>query len=292
MPVRVRAKPPGEFIRDYLVGVGGVDFVQSIYNAYKDYLKVQGLRDVISRATMSKYIWLANKLGLIVFDHAEASERWGAVVDGVTVPRAYVREPRPQAPSPRHYYRIIDPADPRWVRLEASYRESIGLEVGPMFPRVPIRPPPPPVEKVVPPKPPPVKKPPRKPPVKKPPRVVKPRPPTAAERVAPYEERITAILSMLDVLEEAPSIEMVGDIENQLLDLGEDILEALRPARGTLRTLLGNINSRLLRGVERIGLLRSSVLRLLEATEPAAIGRAQAALRAAIGVMREDLRPG
>lgn len=287
MPVRVRALPPGEFIRDHLVDVGGVDFVQSIYNAYKDYLKAQGLRDGISRATMSNYIYLANRLGLVVFDHAEASERWGSVIDGVTVPRGYVREARPQAPSPRHYYRIVDPADPRWVRLQASYRQSIGLPVPPMFPRVPIRPPAPPpsVEEVPPPKKPPVKKPPRKP------RVVKPRPPTAAERVVPYEERISAVLSMLDVLEEAPSIEMVGDIQNQLLDLGEDVLGAHKKARGTLRTLLGTINSRLWRGMERIGLLRSSVLRVLTA-KPAARARAATALRAAIRVMREDLRPG
>jgi len=156
MPVRVRALPPGEFIRNHLVDVGGVDFVQAIYNAYKDYLKAQGLRDGISRATMSNYIYLANRLGLVAFDHAEASERWGAVVDGVTVPRGYVREPRPQAPSPRHYYRIVDPADPRWVRLQASYRQSIGLP-GPPFPRPPIQPP---VEEV----------PPKKPPVKRPPR--------------------------------------------------------------------------------------------------------------------------
>jgi len=285
MPVRVRAKPPGEFIRDHLVDVGGVNFVQAIYNAYKDYLKAQGLPDGISRATMSNYIYLANRLGLVVFDHAETSERWGAVVDGVVVPTGYVRESRPQAPSPRHYYRIVDSADPRWVRLQASYRQSIGLPVGPPFPRPPIRPPAPPVEKVPPPKKPPVKRPPRKP------RVVKPWPPTPAERVAPYEERITAVLSMLDVLEEAPSIEMVRDIENQLLELGEDVLGTHKKARGPLRTLLGAINSRLWRGMERIGLLRSSVLRLLEATEPAAIGRAEAALRAAIRVMREDLRP-
>ena len=150
MPVRVRALPPGEFIRNHLVDVGGVDFVQSIYNAYKDYLKVQGLRDGISRATMSNYIYLANRLGLVVFDHAEASERWGAVVDGVVVPTGYVRESRPRAPSPRHYYRIVDPGDPRWVRLQASYRQSIGLPVGPPFPIQP------PVEEV----------PPKKPPVK------------------------------------------------------------------------------------------------------------------------------
>jgi len=142
---------------------------------------------------------------------------------------------------------------------------------------------------VPPPKPPPPK-PPRRPP--KPPRVPKPPPPTAAERVAPYEERMTAVLSKLDMLEEAPSMEQVEDIENEIIELVEEVLAAHKKSRGPLRTLLGAIISRLGRGMDRIGLLRSSVLRVLETTEPAARERAAAALRAAIRVMREDLAPG
>ena len=162
MPVRVRALPPGEFIRNHLVSAGGIDYPQSIHRAYKAYLKAQGLKDGCSRASMSAYIWRANKMGLIEFDHAEAPAYWNAIEDGIEVPPGYIRESRPQAPSPRHYYRILDPTDSRWIRLEASYRESIGLEVPPMAPREPIRPPAPP--KVRPPK---VKKPPKpKPPPK------------------------------------------------------------------------------------------------------------------------------
>ncbi|GAJ12847.1 unnamed protein product, partial [marine sediment metagenome] len=172
MPVRARAKPPGEFMRDHLVAAGGVDYPQSMYKAYKEHLKAEGLRDGCSRSSWSRYIWLANRIGLIEFDHAEASAYWNAIADGVEVPADYVRESRPQAPSPRHYYRIVDQNDPRWIRLEASYRESIGFEVPPAMPRP--APKPPKVKKVpLKPKPKPKPKPARKV------RVVKPPTPTA-----------------------------------------------------------------------------------------------------------------
>lgn len=284
MPIRVRAKPPGEFMRDHLVSVGGMDYPQSIYNAYKMYLRAQGLKNGCSRASMSKYIWLANRLGLIVFDHAEASERWGAVIDGVTVPPAYVRESRPQAPSPRHYYRIVDPHDDRWIRLEASYRESIGIEVPPPMPRPPIRPPK--VEKL-PPKP----KPKPKPPPPRKPRVVKPRPPTPEEKVRPYEERIGLIVATLSELETTPTLETVAEIENMALGLGEDVVEVARKAKGTERTLLSGINLRLRQTLEDMPLLRSSVQRLLVAKTAAERERSMAALRAAIRVVNENLTP-
>jgi len=282
MPVRVRAKPPGEFMRDHMVAAGGIDYPQSMYRAYKTYLKAQGLRDGCSRASWSKYIWLANKMGLIVFDHAEAPAFWNAIEDGVEVPVSYTRESRPQAPSPRHYYRIIDPADPRWIRLEASYRESIGIEVPPPFPRVPIEPAPP---KVKPPK---VKKPPvEKPP--RPPRVPKVRPPTAEEKVQPYEERIGLILATLSELETTPTLEKVSEIEDGLISLGEDVLEVAEKARGREKTLLSNIALRWRMAIEEMTLLRSSVQRLQAARTDSERARAQAALRAAIRVVAEDL---
>lgn len=284
MPVRVRALPPGEFIRNHLVDVGGVDYPQAVLKAYKLYLKAQGLKDGISHSTMSHYFYLANRLGLIEFDRAEPTERWGAVVDGVLVPEAYTRESRPLAPSPRHYYRILDPADPRWVRLEASYRQSIGIEVPPPFPRVPIKPPPPPkVEK-------PPKKPPPKPPRK--PRVVPPRPPTPREKVAPFEARMAGISAKLDELEMAPTQARVEDFTEEIITLGEEVVEAGAKARGVERTLLGNLNTRIRQGLDHINLLRTSVARVLEARTAAERERARAALRAAIRVVQEDLAPG
>ena len=281
MPVRARAKPPGEFMRDHLVAAGGMDYPQSMYKAYKNHLKAEGLEDGCSRASWSRYVWLANRIGLIEFDHAEAPTYWNAIADGVEVPADYVRESRPQAPSPRHYYRILDPNDPRWIRLEASYRESIGFEVPPAMPRP--TPKPPKVKKPPPPKPPP--KPPRKP------RVVKPRPPTAEERVRPYEERVGLIVATLSELEASPSLELVAEIENSTLGLAEDVVEVATKARGTERTLLTNLNSRLLGALDDMPLLRSSVARYLAAEIPSDRERAATALRAAIRVVRENLTP-
>lgn len=134
--MRVRALAPGPFIRDHLVAVGGMDYVGAIHKAYKRYLRGQGVVHLPSKLTTNTYIWLANKLVLIVFDHAEPAGRWAdqQVTDGALV--GYVRQPRPLAPSPRHYYRIVKPEDPRWTRLETSYRASLGYEVPPA--RVPV----------------------------------------------------------------------------------------------------------------------------------------------------------
>ena len=284
MPVRVLAKPPGEFMRDHMVAAGGMDYPQAMFKAYKAHLKSVGLKDGCSRESWSRYIWLANRLGLIVFDHAEASAYWNGVVDGVDVPTGYERESRPQAPSPRHYYKITDPTDGRWIRLEASYRESIGFEVPPPAPR-PV-PKPPKVKKAPPkPKPPPEPKPPRKP------RVVKPKPPTAEEKVRPYEERIGLILATLAELETEPTYETVAEIENMALGLAEDVVEAAGKARGTERTMLGNINVRMRSTLEEMSLLRNSVGRYLASKIAVERERNMAALRAAIRVVREDLMP-
>ena len=289
MPVRATAKPPGEFIRDHLMAAGGMDYPQSIHRAYKQYLRSQGVRNGASRASVSKYIWLANKLGLIVFDHAEPVSYWDGVIDGVDVAAGYVREPRPQAPSPRHYYQIVDDGDPRWIRLEASYRKSIGLEVPPMAPRAPVRPPTPPPEK-----PPRKARPPKakEPRPAKPPRVPKPKAPTPTERVQPFEDRIDQIITSLRELEAEPDMERVLDIENELLDLGEQVVAALARARGAERTLLSNINSRLRRALEEMGLVRSSVSRVLAARTKAERDRAMPPLHAAIRVIVEDLATG
>lgn len=292
MPVRVRAKPPGEFIRDHLVDAGGVDYPQSIHRAYKAYLKAQGLRNGASRDSMSKYIWLARQLGLIVFDHADAPAYWDGMPDGVEVPANYVPEPRPMAPSPRHYYRIVDAADPRWVRLEASYRQSIGIPVGPPFPRVPITAAPPVEEEKAarprrraarPPTPP---KPARKP------RAARPPAPTAEEKAAPFEAKMSEISAKLNTLERQPAVAMVEDFAEELITLGEEVVGAAEKARGTERTLLGGLNSRIRAGLDHVNLLRTSVARVVEAETKPDRGRAEAALRAAIRVVQEDLAPG
>ena len=95
MAVKLNALPPGEFIRDHLVDVGGVDFTQNIHKAYKTYLIQHGYPKAISRETMSTYMWRARQLGLIVFDHAETRAYWDGQVGGSRIPRAYTPAPRP-----------------------------------------------------------------------------------------------------------------------------------------------------------------------------------------------------
>ncbi|MBA7690522.1 hypothetical protein ES703_99051 [subsurface metagenome] len=155
-----------------------------------------------------------------------------------------------------------------------------------MAPRPPIRPPAPP--KVRPPK---VEKPPKPPKPPRKPRVVKPKPPTAEERVRPYEERIGLILATLSELETTPTLATVAEIENMALGLAEDVVEAAGKARGTERTMLSGINVRLLSTLEEMPLLRNSVARYLASETAAERERNMAALRAAIRVVREDLTP-
>jgi hypothetical protein len=289
MPVRVKAKPPGEFIRDHLVDVGGVDYVQSIFRAYKAYLLESGLKNGSCRETMSKYIWLARKLGLIVFDHAEAPAYWDAVADGVRVTRAYRPEPRPRAPSPRHYYRLVDANDPRWLRLEASYRSSIGIEVPPPFPRVPYLPLP--AEEVTPPAPaappPPRPKKPRKARAKK---VTKPTPAqTAEELAAPFEVRMRELATTMDQLAETPTFELLENISDELLNLGEDVVGAIEGKRGVVRVRLTGISNIMRDVLSDFELVKTSLRAYARETLPARRTTAEQALRSAIRVVKENL---
>jgi hypothetical protein len=296
MPVRVRAIPPGEFIRNHLRDVGGVDYVQSIHRAYKAYLRAQGLRNGTSRETMSKYIWLCNKLGLIVFDHAEAPAYWDAVADGVRVTRAYRRQSRPLAPSPRHYYRLVDETDPRWTRLEASYRQSIGIEVPPPFPRVPWAPMPveypiPPEEIAAPPPPAPPAPPKlRKAKKVKAPKVKKPTPAeTAAEAVAPFEARIKKVVDALGQLDRTPDTALANAIEEELIGMGEDVLEVLEGKRGLVRGRLVGVSTALRHALENYALVKSSLTGMLRETLPARRATQESAFHAAIRVVTQDL---
>jgi len=75
------------------------------------------------------------------------------------------------------------------------------------------------------------------------------------------------------------------------LGLAEDVVEAAEKAKGTERTLLGNINVRMLATLEEMSLLRNSVARYLASETATERERNMAALRAAIRVVREDLTP-
>jgi hypothetical protein len=289
MPVRVKAKPPGEFIRDHLVEVGGMDYVQGIHREYKRYLKDQGLPHGACRESMSKYIWLAKKMGLIVFDHAEAPAYWDAVVEGVRVPANYNPAGRPRAPSPRHYYRIVNPDDDRWLRLEASYRESIGIPVPPPFPRVPYVPPPVVEEVTAAPPPPPAKK--RRAPAKsRAKKVTKPTPAqTAEELAAPFEARMREIATALDQLERTPDFELVEAISDEMLSLGEDVVGAIEGKRGVVRARLTGISDIMHQALNEYELVKTAIRAYARETLPARRVTAERSFQAAIRVVKEDL---
>jgi len=296
MPVRVRAIPPGEFIRNHLRDVGGVDYVQATFRAYKSYLLASGMRNGTSRETMSKYFWLANKLGLIVFDHAEPSAYWNAQVDGVRVTKAYRRESRPRAPSPRHYYRLIDENDPRWIRLEASYRESIGIPVPPPFPRVPWVPMPVeypiPTEELVvaPPPAPPAPPPPKKPRKVKAVKVKKPTPAeTAQELAAPFEARMAKVVEALNQLDRTPNTELADAIEDEIISIGEEVLEAVEGKRGIVRDRLAGINTLLRHTLDEYPLVKTALRAMLRETLPARRAALESAFHSAVRVVIADL---
>jgi len=122
-------------------------------------------------------------------------------------------------------------------------------------------------------------------------RVVKPPTPTAEEKVSPYEERIGLIIATLAELEATPTLELVAEIENQAVEVGEDVVTAAKKARGPVRTLLSNISLRLRQTLEDMTLLRSSVQRYLASETDAERERNMTALRAAIRVVNENITP-
>ena len=120
MPLRLNAKGPGEFIRDYLQEpqTGGRDYVGSMYQGYKDHLRTAGVRKLPGRLTFHKYIWLLKETGAIIFDGAEAISFSADPPEDI--PADY--EPGCGMPAPRHYYRIVDPQNPAFLKPEAIWR--------------------------------------------------------------------------------------------------------------------------------------------------------------------------
>ncbi len=273
---------------NHLRDAGGVDYVQSVFRAYKAHLRSVGLHG-LSRESFSKYVWLANRMGLIVFDHAEPSAYWDGQVDGVTLPRAYVREPRPQAPSPRHYYRIVDPTDPRWLRIEASYRASIGIEVPPPAPRKPREVAPPVAAPPRPPKPPKPVKVPKIPKVK----VVKVKKPTPAEAAAaataPFEVRIGKVVEALVQIERTPNLKLAKAVEDELLAIYGEVSKAAKGKRGAVGERLVGLQTMMRRALDQYGQVEFSLRNMLRETLPSRKASFEVSLQAALGIMRETL---
>ncbi len=292
MPIRLTALSPGVFMRDHLDRVGGIDYPQNIYREYKRYLKGQGVRHILSHGTMSTYIWMANKMGLIIFDHADSPERWGSVHDGANVRTGYRRSNRPLAPSPRHYYRLVSATDPRWDRLGTSYRVSIGYPAPPARVAVPPRERPKRVRK-------PLRE--RKPEVEAAPPEVKakpkrerkprvPRVPMVPAVLVTYQSRVDReIIPLLDELGRSASMVTIDQLESRLLDLADEVVTAAGATKGDERKKLLSINISLLRALEHIGPLRSSLTAISTEKLATRIAAARASYTATLRVIREDV---
>lgn len=294
MPLRLTALPPGAFIREHLVLVGGVDYVQAIYASYKAHLRRAGVKPVASRQAMSVYIYKANKIGLIAFDHAER------IGDGLLPD--YVRESRPQAPSPRHYYRIVKPEDPRWENLDISYREFRGLAKPVRKPPVkpPVEPvPPPPVKAALPiprrrgrpakPRvevpPPPIVAPPAPPKKKRP----APRPKRPPLDVLVYEQRYEDIRRLAKSLAAKPTTEAMQNFLERVNGLMLEINNVMPQARGATAERLGEIQRRLTNAVEDIEVLRASLEILARETMPRRIESARRGVKNTAEVLEMNL---
>jgi len=295
MPVR-RAKPPGEFIAQHMRDVGGIDYPQNVHREYKSYLRSQGLKNLPCRATMSHYFWLANKMGLIVFDHSESPVYWDGLLNFPRTTRRAVRQSRPLAPSPRYYYKIIDPDDPRWLRLETSHRQEIRIPVPPAFPRSPVEELTPEEEEaVVEEVEVPVKPKTRKERVKKAKKEIieKVKKPSSADvataAAQPFEDGFKKISAELDLLGVNPTIAAVEKIENDVADLGGKLLDTLEGKKGLLRDRLLLENSKLTRVVEDLPLVRNSLTSMLNERLPARRVSYRQSLDNAIRVVKEDL---
>ena len=134
MPARIKAKGPGEFIRDHLTDAPeNRDYVGAMYQAYKAHVRGAGYR-APGRLSFHKYVWYLNQTGALVFDGAEPSGWDGAPPP----PPGY--SPTCASPAPRHYYRMVDPDHLAFRGPEAAWRQQQGLPGRPVPPPVTLPP--------------------------------------------------------------------------------------------------------------------------------------------------------
>ena len=273
MPLRLQVKGPGEFVRDLLQEVG-TDYVQSMYKAYKLYLRQNGIR-APSRLYFGRLIYILADQGGIRFDHADTAAGWRGMEPDVPA-RGY--RPGCGSPAPRHYYRLVNAQAAVFARPDAEFRRSRGLEVPEPLPRVPPeeRPPAPP----------------------KAPRARKPRAPKAkpVRAAAPsvteaYEKAIQVILGQLDQLESAPTTEALNALGRQLLGLVDKVQVDARRAKGEDKAALGGVSARLLRAAEYSGLALGALQTAMRETLPMRRQAAERSLSSALGLLRESLAP-
>jgi len=109
----------------------------------------------------------------------------------------------------------------------------------------------------------------------------------------PYERRVDTLfrelLPLVDELERSPSMETVGRLERQLQGLRREVASARAPTSGVERAKFSDLIERLSSAINRVGLVRDSLMRIERETLPMRIETAKRSFLAAIRVLREYL---
>lgn len=250
MPVRLNVKSPGEFTRDWLVEQPEQrDYVGSVFRAYKDHLREGGARTLPCRPSFSSLFWMLKEVGAVEFVGAEPISF--DEDDPDPLPAGY--EPGCAFPSPRHFYRVVDPDHPGFDRPRAVWNESRGFPP----PTAPPRPravptavaeiPTAVVEEVE-------ERPPRR------------RRPPIAQRL---QEEGLAFRARISGLREDPDVDELDQLEADMLNWFDRVLDAAESATGPAREMLQALGSRLETAAEVFGGDDPIRAKLLEGRTPA-----------------------
>lgn len=243
-----------------------MDYIQSIFRAYKGYLRANGVRPP-HRHYIGVVIYELKELGAIRFDHAEVAQGWRGM-EAEAPPRGY--RPACGSPAPRHFYRLVNPQHPGFSRPDAEFRRSRGLEVPEALPRVRV---------------------PKAPPAPAAPRVRRPRRARAIPPPSALETRVAAVISTLPQIQAARTPEAVASLEKGLLDLAEEAQRVAQTLKGADRERIGALASRLIQAAQYAGLARSSLETLARETLPLRQQAAQRSFSSAWGLMGQALAP-
>jgi len=104
-----------------------------------------------------------------------------------------------------------------------------------------------------------------------------------------YERRAASLLTLVDELERRPSMETVGRLEDELLDLAEEVGRAYKLAPSGIDSVrLANLRGRLLATIRDIAQVRVALDLMERETLPMRIEAAKRSFLSAIRILRED----
>jgi len=106
---------------------------------------------------------------------------------------------------------------------------------------------------------------------------------------APLERRAAGLLALVDELERHPSLETVGRLEAELLDLAAEIARAIPLTAGPERDRLTDLHEALSRAVRDTDLAREQVEVMERETLPRRIETARRGVSSAVRMLRGDL---